>query len=215
MVDDTVQIDQMNPLPLAVHLMYWRNGSATVDSVCRSGMSVMVHQIVQMEKMKPPQLVVHLPAPVIQTFVFHLDRRFYPEKTVETALIVLVGVVLVGAATMDSVWISGRSAMVHQTVQMDQMNPPPFVVHLPVPVIQTFVFMLDRRLNLDKTVETALIVGRVLVGAATVDSVCRSGRFVIIGPTVQMEKMNPPQLVVHLPAPVIQTFVFQLVKRFL
>ena len=54
---------------------------------------------------------------------------------------------------------------------MDQMNPPPHVVHLPVPVIQTFVFQLDRRLNLDKTVETALIEMGGLVGAATVDSV--------------------------------------------
>jgi len=61
--------------------------------------------------------------------------------------------------------------MVHPNVQMDQMNPPPLVVHLPVPVIQTFVFQLDRRLNLDNTVETALMYGEVMVGAATVDSV--------------------------------------------
>jgi len=47
--------------------------------------------------------------------------------------------------------------VVNQTVQMDQMNPPQLVVHLPAPVIQTFVFKLDRRFYLDKTVETALI----------------------------------------------------------
>jgi len=155
----------------------------------------MVHQTVQMEKMNPPQLAVHLPAPVIQTFVFHLDRRLNLDKTVETALIVR-GYLLVGAATVDSVWESGKSVMVHHSVQMDQMNPSLFAVQLPVPLIQTFVFQLDRRLNLDKTVETALIDG-LLVGAATVDSVWSRGMSVMVNQTVQMDQMNPPPLVVH------------------
>jgi len=54
--------------------------------------------------------------------------------------------------------------MVHQTVQMEKMNPPQLAVHLPAPVIQTFVFKLDRRLNLDKTVGTALHLYSFLVG---------------------------------------------------
>jgi len=88
--------------------------------------------------------------------------------------------------------------MVHQTVQMGQMNPPPCVVHLPAPVIQTFVFQLDRRFSLDKTVETALIVilfMEILVGAATVESVCGRGISVMVLTSVQMEKMNPPPFV--------------------
>jgi len=62
--------------------------------------------------------------------------------------------------------------VVNQSVQMDQMNPLQLVALLPVPVIQTFVFKLDRRLNLDKTVETALKVVGFLIGAATMDNVC-------------------------------------------
>jgi len=92
-----------------------------------------------------------------------------------TTLLVLVDILgvrgfLVGAATMDSVW-RGRLVMgVAQTVQMDQMNPPTCVVHLPAPVIQTFVFKRDRRFSQVKTAETA-ILWMILVGAATVDSV--------------------------------------------
>jgi len=140
-------------------------GAVMMESVWRRGMSVMVDHTVQMDQMNPPPLVVHLPAPVIQTFVFKMERRFYLDKTVETALI--FGRILVGAATVECVWRSGGSATLIQTVQMEKMNPPPLVVHLPVPVIQTFVFQLGRRLNLDKTVENAVMV----IGAATVDSV--------------------------------------------
>jgi len=150
-------------------------------------MSVMAHQTVQMDQMNPPLLVVHLvhlPAPVIQTFVFQLDRRFYLDKTVETALI--NGDILVGAATVESVWRSGTSVMVvnETTVQMDQMNPQLLAVNLPAPVIQIFVFQLDRRFFLDNTVETALVVGIILVGAATVDSVCTGVMSVMVNQTV-------------------------------
>jgi len=140
----------------------------------------MVHQTVQMDQMNPLQLVVHLPVPVIQTFVFKKDRRFSQVKTAETALIWNLTLMepypylvnLVGVATVDIVCRSGRSVMVTKSVQMDQMNPPPVVVHLPAPVILTFVFHLDRRLDLDKTVETALIDMGILVGAAAaLDSV--------------------------------------------
>jgi len=155
-------------------------GAAMMENVCIRVMSVMVNQTVQMDQMNPPQLAVHLPVPVIQTFVFKMERRFFLDKTVENVIMIL-GILIGGAATVDSVcgrgnmgMERGMSAMVDQSVQMDQMNPPQYVVHLPAPVIQTFVFKLDRILYLDKTVETALLstVGRVLVGAATVDSVC-------------------------------------------
>ena len=128
------------------------------------------HHSVQMEKTNPPPHVVHLPVQVIRTSVFQLDRRLNLDNTVETALIVMG--ILVGAATVDSVWRRGGSVTVYHAVQMDQMNPLKLAVHLTAPVIQTFVFQLDRRLYLDKTVETALIVGGILVGAATVDRVC-------------------------------------------
>jgi len=176
--------------------MGFLGGAATVDFVCRSGGSVMVTQTVQMDQMNPPPLVVHLPAPVIQTFVFQLDRRFHVDKAVETAL--LVGVVLVGAVTVDNVWRTTGSVMVHHSVQMNQMNPPQLVVNLPVPVIQTFVFQLDRRLDPDKTVDTALLVW-VLVGAATVESVCGRVEFVMVHQTVQMDQMNPPPILHHSP----------------
>jgi len=148
-------------------------GSVMMVSVfqCGWGRPVMVSQTVQMDQMNPLPLVVHLPVPVIQTFVSLMDRRFSQIKTVETALIdmaVLPGF-LVGAATVDSVCIRSMSVMVDQTVQMDQMNPPPHVVHLSVPVIQTFVFHLYRIFSQVKTVETALIY--YMVGAATMDSV--------------------------------------------
>jgi len=75
-------------------------------------------------------LAVNLPAPVIQIFVFQLDRRFFLDNTVETAVSTLVvGIVLVGAAILDSVCIRVMSVMVNQTVQMDQMKPQPLVHH--------------------------------------------------------------------------------------
>merc|ERR1719319_1554604 len=103
---------------------------------------------------------------MIQIFVFQLDRRFFLDNTVETALI--YGIVLVGAAILDSVCTRLMSVMVNQTVQMVQMNPQLLAVNLPAPVIQIFVFQLDRRFFLDNTVETAdstFIDGIVLVGA--------------------------------------------------
>jgi len=78
---------------------------------------------------------------------------------------------LVGAATVDCMYRRTMSVMVIQTVQMDQTNPLQLAVPLPAPVIQTFVFQLDRRFFQKTTVETALIDGGNLVGAATVDSV--------------------------------------------
>jgi len=176
-----------------------------------------------MDQMNPPQLAVHLPAPVIQTFVFQLDRSLNLDKTVETALMLRRNVLGghnhpdstpilngFGAATVDIVCGRDMFVMVHNTVQMDQMNPLLLVVHLPAPVIQTFVFQLDRRFYLDKTVETALLFMGGLVGAATVDSVCiRISSVMVVNQTVQMDQMNPPP-----PAPVIQTFVFQQDRRF-
>jgi len=66
----------------------------------------MVYQTVQMDQMNPPQLAVHLPAPVIQTFVFHMGKRFSQDKTVETAIKMMDKMmnILVGAATVDNVW---------------------------------------------------------------------------------------------------------------
>jgi len=60
--------------------------------------------------------------------------------------------------------------VVNQTVLMEKMKPPPLAVQIPFPVIQTFVFQLDRKLYLDNAVETALR-DMALVGAATVVSV--------------------------------------------
>merc|ERR1719319_842111 len=185
----------------ALMMMGFLVGAATVDSVCRSWVlvmvvdqtvwSVMVHQSVQTDQMNPTPLVVHLPAPVIQTFVFQLDRRLSLEKTVETALRVMG--VLVGAATVDSVWRSYRSVMVSHIVQTEKMNPHSLVVHLTAPVIQTFVFHLETRFSPKKTVETALniIYMGILVGAATWDSVCIRSMSVMVNHTVQMDQMNP------------------------
>jgi len=210
----TVQMDQMNPPPLVVHLLApviqtfvfqlvwsfsrdkivdtasmggWVGGAATVASVSRWWMSVMVvDKIVQMDQMNPSQLAVHLPAQVIQTFVFQLGLIFYlnktfhggvllmlrKKKTAETALLRDPMRILVGAATVASVSRRRMFVMVvEEIVQMDQMNLPPLVVLPPAPVIQTSVFKLGTSFCLDKTVETAMLALS-LIGAATVDSVC-------------------------------------------
>merc|ERR1719319_2119600 len=201
----------MNPPPLVVHLLApviqtfvfqlvwsfsrdkivdtasmggWVGGAATVASVSRWWMSVMVvDKIVQMN---PSQLAVHLPAQVIQTFVFQLGLIFYlnktfhgevllmlrKKKTAETALLRDPMRILVGAATVASVSKRRMSVMVvAEIVQMDQMNLSPLVVLPPAPVIQIFVFKLGTSFFLDKTVETAMLALS-LIGAATVDSVC-------------------------------------------
>jgi len=60
--------------------------------------------------------------------------------------------------------------MVYGNVQMVKMNPQPHVVHLPAPVIQTFVFQLERSFSLEKIVDTASMLG-IRVGVAILDSV--------------------------------------------
>jgi len=89
---------------------------------------------------------------------------------VYTAMLVFMS--LIGNVIMASKFKNDTFAIWSKTVQMDQMNPPPLVVHLLAPVIQTFVFQLVWSFSRDKIVDTASMGGWV-GGAATVASVSR------------------------------------------